>query len=157
MISKFLEIFSRSLEHFFLTVGQNNFGNKIPFTDVVNWFLQLKNVIWISKLGPNLQNLQKFAFTLKVSRFLNILSNIDLFGEWISALNINFAEFLNIFWYRVESKFKKFIFWKWINIALPLDRWADRWRLSINQSFFNFYYSLSTNHRTVLPWFLDFS
>ena len=22
--------FSRSLEHFFLTVGQNNFGNKIP-------------------------------------------------------------------------------------------------------------------------------
>ena len=23
--------FSRSLEHFFLTVGQNNFGNKIPF------------------------------------------------------------------------------------------------------------------------------
>ena len=104
VISKFLEIFSRSLEHFFLTVGQNNFGNKIPFTDVVNWFLQLKNVIWISKLGPNLQNLQKFAFALKVSRFLNILSNIDLFGEWISALNINFAEFLNIFWYRVESK-----------------------------------------------------
>ena len=24
--------FSRSLEHFFLTVGQNNFGNKIPFS-----------------------------------------------------------------------------------------------------------------------------
>ena len=23
--------FSRSLEHFFLTLGQNNFGNKIPF------------------------------------------------------------------------------------------------------------------------------
>ena len=23
--------FSQSLEHFFLTVGQNNFGNKIPF------------------------------------------------------------------------------------------------------------------------------
>ena len=23
--------FSRSLEQFFLTVGQNNFGNKIPF------------------------------------------------------------------------------------------------------------------------------
>ena len=30
MISKFLQIL-RSLEHFFLTVGQNNFGNKIPF------------------------------------------------------------------------------------------------------------------------------
>ena len=25
------EIFFRSLEQFFLTVGQNNFGNKIPF------------------------------------------------------------------------------------------------------------------------------
>ena len=41
MISKILQIlslqlrisifFSRSLEQFFLTVGQNNFGNKIPF------------------------------------------------------------------------------------------------------------------------------
>ena len=33
MISKILQIlksFSRSLEHFFLTVRQNNFGNKIP-------------------------------------------------------------------------------------------------------------------------------
>ena len=27
------ESFSRSLEQFFLTVGPNNFGNKIPFTD----------------------------------------------------------------------------------------------------------------------------
>ena len=31
MISKFLKNFSQSLEQFFLTVGQNNFGNKIPF------------------------------------------------------------------------------------------------------------------------------
>ena len=28
--------FSRSLEHFFLTVGQNNFGNKIPFLHLKN-------------------------------------------------------------------------------------------------------------------------
>ena len=41
MISKILKIlglqqsFSRSLEQFFLTVGQNNFGNKIPlFNDL---------------------------------------------------------------------------------------------------------------------------
>ena len=26
-----LKSFSQSLEHFFLTVGQNNFGNKMPF------------------------------------------------------------------------------------------------------------------------------
>ena len=39
MISKILQIlglqprsFSRSVEQFFLTVGQNNFGNKIPFS-----------------------------------------------------------------------------------------------------------------------------
>ena len=28
--------FSRSLEQFFLTVGQDNFGNKIPFLDGIN-------------------------------------------------------------------------------------------------------------------------
>ena len=27
-------IISQSLEHFFLTVGQNNFGNKIPFVPI---------------------------------------------------------------------------------------------------------------------------
>ena len=26
--------FFQSLEHFFLTIGQNNFGNKIPFSDI---------------------------------------------------------------------------------------------------------------------------
>ena len=31
MISKNLQSLSRSLEQFFLTVGQNNFGNKTPF------------------------------------------------------------------------------------------------------------------------------
>ena len=29
--------FSSSLEHFFLTVGQNNFGNKIPWLDVADF------------------------------------------------------------------------------------------------------------------------
>ena len=29
-IQAFCKSFSRSLEEFFLTVGQNNFGNKIP-------------------------------------------------------------------------------------------------------------------------------
>ena len=52
MISKILQIlslqlkfqkFSRSIKHFFLTVGQNNFGNKIPYLRnkylEVNWGL----------------------------------------------------------------------------------------------------------------------
>ena len=29
--------FSRLLEHFFLTVGQNNSGNKIPFLELILW------------------------------------------------------------------------------------------------------------------------
>ena len=34
--------FSQSLEHFFLTVGQNNFGNKIPFqfAELSGWWQQ---------------------------------------------------------------------------------------------------------------------
>ena len=39
MISKILKIFSRSLEQFFLTVGQNNFGNKIPILHLFSFFL----------------------------------------------------------------------------------------------------------------------
>ena len=31
-VSNFKWFFSQSLEHFFLTVGQNNFGNKISFS-----------------------------------------------------------------------------------------------------------------------------
>ena len=34
-----LKSFSRSLEQFFLTVGQSNFGNKIPFSSLlITWF-----------------------------------------------------------------------------------------------------------------------
>ena len=37
-----LKSFSQSLEQFFLTVGQNNFGNKIPF--LVSFFIQNKRI-----------------------------------------------------------------------------------------------------------------
>ena len=37
--SSYLKCFSRTLEQFFLTVGQNNFGNKIPFLTCFCWFL----------------------------------------------------------------------------------------------------------------------
>ena len=39
VISKYLEIFSRSREQFFLIVGQNNFGNKISREDTTNFSL----------------------------------------------------------------------------------------------------------------------
>ena len=52
MISKFLQTlclqprsFSQSLEHFFLTVGQNNFDNKIP--------LYILNTIFFSDRNKN--------------------------------------------------------------------------------------------------------
>ena len=41
MISKILQIrFSRSIEHFFLTVGQDNFGRKIP-NSILAMFISL--------------------------------------------------------------------------------------------------------------------
>ena len=43
--------FSRSLEQFFLTVGQNNFGNKIPFLSKIHYtkaeLLQLNDIQFI--------------------------------------------------------------------------------------------------------------
>ena len=47
MISK---SFSGSLEQFFLTVGQNNFGNKIPF-QLYNWFEFDTYSCWRPKSG----------------------------------------------------------------------------------------------------------
>ena len=40
MISKILQIFSRSPEQFFLTVCKNNFDNKIPFLQLLSKFFQ---------------------------------------------------------------------------------------------------------------------
>ena len=39
------KIFSRSLQQFFLIVGQNNFGNKIPFLSLHLIFFSLENKI----------------------------------------------------------------------------------------------------------------
>ena len=39
--SNFKSFFSWSLEHFFLTVGQNNFGNKTPLCLILNWIHSL--------------------------------------------------------------------------------------------------------------------
>ena len=42
--------FSRSLKQLFLTVGQNNFGNKIPFIPLPHW---QKNQTKVKLLTPN--------------------------------------------------------------------------------------------------------
>ena len=47
--------FSRSLELFFLTLGQNNFGNKMPFMNYVPTYVFFKNYfIWFFQ-GPDWQ------------------------------------------------------------------------------------------------------
>ena len=55
--------FSRSLEQFFLTVGQNNFGNKIPFLKV--------HIPGNNKLPSNFEMYKK-DWRLHVSTFLEL-------------------------------------------------------------------------------------
>ena len=54
MISKCLQILglSRSLEHFFLTAGQNNLGNKIPFTTFSDFSLVDKSNLYKAIISP---------------------------------------------------------------------------------------------------------
>ena len=59
--------FSRSLEQFFLTVGQNNFGNKIPFlfeTDFLPFFWTGKN--WELKKGLGNFTLENYFTPLRI-------------------------------------------------------------------------------------------
>ena len=49
--------FSRSLEQFFLTVGQNNFGNKIPFFNVHRRYRNSKSTVFKPYLATILKTL----------------------------------------------------------------------------------------------------
>ena len=69
-----LKSFSLSLEHFFLTVSQNNFGNKIPFFQKTEKQEKSKLFLWKKKLKDNNLNLCSVFFfgdenTFKFSRF----------------------------------------------------------------------------------------
>ena len=60
--------FSQSLEQFFLTVGQNNFGNKIPFFKINN--LPDKSYFWMTRfcsLPPHLDK-SSLANILKTNK-----------------------------------------------------------------------------------------
>ena len=61
--------FSRSLEQFFLTVGQNNFGNKIPFFIRAQWCCHQKKV-GFSNFSERiiLKKIQSFRGNLKLKR-----------------------------------------------------------------------------------------
>ena len=69
--------FSRSLEQFFLTVGQNNFGNKIPFLKLVlyiKWQVLDLQINYIKdKLNWAFDKKNRINFTLKKEFFKNTI------------------------------------------------------------------------------------
>ena len=85
--------FSRSLEHFFLTVGQNNFGNKIPhFFFRLIWTRNtrkrglMRPNINVSIVSKNLQLWEKWRSTLSI--FMVYLWNVKFVG-WPALVNLN--------------------------------------------------------------------
>ena len=73
-----LASFSRSLKHFFLTVGQNNFGNKIPF--VVSCLPNDKESV-----ETTTQWRQKQLYSTHISNPLNLLFVCFC---WLPVLNL---------------------------------------------------------------------
>ena len=62
--------FSRSLEQFFLTVGQNNFGNKIPFLTGSWRFLRgNKFEQFRTQIGTNNWDLETYKKSYKMFEF----------------------------------------------------------------------------------------
>ena len=92
VISKPLQSFSRSLEQFFLTVGQNNFGNKIPLQNFYHFYktfdhadekLFLRITLTIVKVSSFLRWAILIVFndarTTKLCR-LDYFFNLDIFS-----------------------------------------------------------------------------
>ena len=66
-ISKILQSFSRSVEQFFLTICQNNFGNKVPLffilsTKLTDFTEKYCDVEFIFKLFDKIENKRKIDF-----------------------------------------------------------------------------------------------
>ena len=72
--------FSRSLEQFFLTVGQNNFGNKVPLQCIVGIRLNLQMVFCCQNCSDLL--CKKFVFYINVvCEWLARWSNLVLWNS----------------------------------------------------------------------------
>ena len=63
--------FSRSLEHFFFTVGQNNFGNKIPLLSSSVVPLHLYNTVYIIYWKDNSSGSIFYTFAVVGKHILN--------------------------------------------------------------------------------------
>ena len=94
--------FSRSLEHFFLTVGQNNFGNKIPFLA-----LALKLKIG-SQQRKQRQTKKRFAsltkWTINVSRWIDLRKTAKMVQNGVRSYLKN-----HLFSYTCQGRF---MMWK---------------------------------------------
>ena len=90
--------FSRSLEQFFLTVGQNNFGNKIPFPHLLNSFGDFL-VIWIENCTYTYSPITWILYFLTVwsRRFYLKLPAHKMFSIPLSIFSLHYFEGMNIF------------------------------------------------------------
>ena len=86
--SSVLKSFSRSLEQFFLTVGQNNFGNKIPFPLILtflfgficSFFFQGTIDVAVKMMKENTMSEDDFIEEAKVMTKLQHTNLVQLYG-----------------------------------------------------------------------------
>ena len=79
--------FSRSLEQFFLTVGQNNFGHKIPFLTSSCGFLH-PNYFNVLDLKILRKKLKSILFQKLFSAFTFLVTSIFFQNFWPSVSNL---------------------------------------------------------------------
>ena len=81
--------FSRSLEQFFLTVGQNNFGNKIPFFTLcgfLQYFCAVRSNYDFQHNGMRFQIFSLFTFNFIIVPIIFGLLTDGFFFIFISSL-----------------------------------------------------------------------
>ena len=93
--------FSRSVEQFFLTLGQNNFGNKIPIDNPHHWHLELK--INHKQTSPEFPKMC-IAPMEETEKDLHGVLNITIKTEYISRSKYHRLGFMGHF-LRVSQKF----------------------------------------------------
>ena len=70
--------FSRSLEQFFLTVGQNNFGNKIPIIRKISWGMSLFIISLVFRVSDLIRDWRWSQIERKFWDFLTFLKSLDI-------------------------------------------------------------------------------
>ena len=119
--------FSRSLEQFFLTVVQNNFGNKIPFlcreedgrkTDYWAIMLHKRACWWKSQFSTGLNNRKTIGSLFQVLRFS--MEEIQSYKVYVIYNGINLEFLLGLFFLNWLFSMLLFLFTKfyWVKTIL---------------------------------------